>query len=132
MLVQGKIRGHGDQYGAGLLGLPHSHAGFNAVLLGQLVAGQHNAVALLRVTEDGQRAALGLRTVKALHGGVEGVGVCMEDNTGHGISPRRRINVLVKYYNENEYSCRWEHVEIADTHSTQPRNLAYVGQLGPV
>ena len=86
----------------------------------------------VRVTADGQRAALGFRTVEALHGGVEGIGVCMKDNTGHGISPHKGINVLVQYYNENKCSCQWEHVEMADTHSTQPRNLAYVGQLGPV
>ena len=65
--------------------------------------------------------------VEALHGGVEGVGVGMKDNTGHVISPHKGINVLVQYYNENKRSCQWEHMEMADTHSTQPRNLAYVG-----
>ena len=95
VLVQGEIRRDGHQLRTSLLRLPYGHAGLDAKPFGQLIARQHDAVPLLRIAADGQGLALTFRPVQALHGGVERVGVCVQNHSWHQTSPLAKTFVLI-------------------------------------
>ena len=62
-----------DQAGALLPGLPQHLPGADAEPFGNIVFGQHNAVAALRVAADSHREGPELGQGQQLHGGVEAV-----------------------------------------------------------
>ena len=67
------IRGQHDQMGTALSGLPDCHTGLDAIWLGNIVGGQHNAVPLLLAAAYRQRLVPQLRVALHLHRGVKTV-----------------------------------------------------------
>ena len=72
--------GHQHQAGAFALGLPDGFGGLHPTGLGQLVFGQDDAVAALRISGHRHGHLPQLGTVKAFTGGEEVVAIHMEDD----------------------------------------------------
>ena len=85
--VERKVRRHADQIRAFLLRLPNRLSGFYAVLLGDGVLGQDDAVAGFDAAADGDRPLPDLGRIQAFDGCIVAVGVAVQNHPVQKCSP---------------------------------------------